>query len=126
MKLGLLLGYSGVDLALDRVLEAERLGFESVWTSEAYGSDAVSPAAWVLANTTKIKVGTAIMQMPARTPTMAAMTAMTLAQLSNNRFIIGVGASGPQVIEGWHGVAYGRPVTRLKEYVQIMKRVFAR
>ena len=128
MKLGLLTGYSGrtVRLPLDGIKHAEKLGYDSVWTSEAYGSDAVSPAAWILANTSKIKVGTAIMQMPARTPTMAAMTAMTLAQLSGNRFIIGVGASGPQVIEGWHGVAYGRPVTRLKEYVQIMRRVFAR
>jgi F420-dependent oxidoreductase-like protein len=128
MKLGLLMGYSGraVRLPLDGIKHAERLGYDSVWTSEAYGSDAVSPAAWILANTSKIKVGTAIMQMPARTPAMAAMTAMTLAQLSNNRFIVGVGASGPQVVEGWHGVAYGRPVTRLKEYVQIMKRIFAR
>jgi F420-dependent oxidoreductase-like protein len=128
MKLGLLAGYAGrkINIPLDAIKHAEKLGYDSVWTSEAYGSDAVTPAAWILANTTKIKVGTAIMQMPARTPTMAAMTAMTLAQLSNNRFIIGVGASGPQVIEGWHGVAYGRPVTRLKEYVQIMKRVFAR
>ena len=100
-----------------RIKHAEKLGYDSVWTSEAYGSDAVTPAAWILANTTKIKVGTAIMQMPARTPAMAAMTAMTLAQLSGNRFIFGVGASGPQVVEGWHGVAYGKPVTRLKEYV---------
>jgi alkanesulfonate monooxygenase SsuD/methylene tetrahydromethanopterin reductase-like flavin-dependent oxidoreductase (luciferase family) len=123
MKLGLLAGYAGrkINLPLDAIKHAEKLGYDSVWTSEAYGSDAVTPAAWILANTTKIKVGTAIMQMPARTPTMAAMTAMTLAQLSGNRFIIGVGASGPQVIEGWHGVAYGRPVTRLKEYVQIMR-----
>jgi F420-dependent oxidoreductase-like protein len=97
-----------------------------VWTSEAYGSDAVTPAAWILANTSRIRVGTAIMQMPARTPAMAAMTAMTLAQLSGNRFILGIGASGPQVVEGWHGVPYGRPVTRLKEYVQIMRKVFAR
>jgi F420-dependent oxidoreductase-like protein len=128
MKLGLLAGYSGrkINIPLDAIKHAEKLGYDSVWTSEAYGSDAVTPAAWILANTTKIKVGMAIMQMPARTPTMAAMTAMTLNQLSNNRFLIGIGASGPQVIEGWHGVAYGRPVTRLKEYVQIMQRVFAR
>jgi F420-dependent oxidoreductase-like protein len=86
----------------------------------------VTPAAWILANTKRIKVGTAIMQMPGRTPAMAAMTAMSLAQLSGNRFIVGVGASGPQVVEGWHGVPYGRPVTRLKEYVAIMKRIFAR
>jgi F420-dependent oxidoreductase-like protein len=128
MKLGLLAGYAGrkINLPLDAIRHAEKLGYDSVWTSEAYGSDAIAPAAWILANTTTIKVGTAIMQMPARTPAMAAMTAMTLAQLSGNRFIVGVGASGPQVVEGWHGVAYGRPVTRLREYVQIMKRVFAR
>jgi F420-dependent oxidoreductase-like protein len=128
MKLGLLAGYAGrkINIPLEAIRHAEKLGYDSVWTSEAYGSDAVTPAAWILANTSKIKVGTAIMQMPARTPAMAAMTAMTLAQLSGNRFMVGVGASGPQVIEGWHGVAYGRPVTRLKEYVQIMRAIFAR
>lgn len=128
MKLGMIVGYSGrkLNIPLDAIKHAENLGYDSVWTSEAYGSDAITPATWILANTTKIKVGTAIMQMPARTPSMAAMTAMTLAQLSGNRFIVGVGASGPQVIEGWHGVPYGKPVTRLKEYVQIMKAIFAR
>jgi F420-dependent oxidoreductase-like protein len=128
MKLGLLTGYSGrkMNLPMDTILHAERLGFDSVWTSEAYGSDAVTPATWILAHTKSIKVGTAIMQMPGRTPSMAAMTAMTLSQLSGGRFIVGVGASGPQVVEGWHGVLYGKPVTRLKEYVAIMKRIFAR
>lgn len=128
MKLGMLIGYSGrkMNLPLDAVRHAEKLGYDSVWTSEAYGSDAVTPAAWILAHTTRIKVGTAIMQMPGRTPAMAAMTAMSLAQLSGNRFIVGVGASGPQVVEGWHGVPYGRPVTRLKEYIAIMKQIFAR
>jgi len=128
MKLGIIAGYSGrrINIPLDTIRHAENLGYDSVWTSEAYGSDAVTPATWILASTTKIKVGTAIMQMPARTPTMAAMTAMTLAQLSNDRFIVGIGASGPQVIEGWHGVAYGRPVTRLKEYIQVMRKIFAR
>jgi len=128
MKLGMLVGYSGrkMNLPMEAILHAERLGYDSAWTSEAYGSDAVTPAAWILANTKRIKVGTAIMQMPGRTPAMAAMTAMSLAQLSGNRFIVGVGASGPQVVEGWHGVPYGRPVTRLKEYVAIMKRIFAR
>ena len=97
MKLGLLAGYAGrkITIPLDAIKHAEQLGFDSVWTSEAYGSDAVTPAAWILANTSKIKVGTAIMQMPARTPAMAAMTAMTLAQLSGDRFIVGLGASGP-------------------------------
>lgn len=128
MKLGLITGYSGrgMGLPLDLIKHAERLGYESVWTSEAYGSDAVTPATWILANTTKIKVGTAIMQMPARTPAMTAMTAMTLAQLSGNRFIVGLGASGPQVVEGWHGVPYGKPVTRLKEYIEVMRLIFAR
>ncbi|TDJ25769.1 MAG: LLM class F420-dependent oxidoreductase [Gammaproteobacteria bacterium] len=128
MKLGLIAGYSGrkMNIPMEFIKRAETLGYDSVWTSEAYGSDAVSPAAWILANTDTIKVGTAIMQMPARTPAMTAMTAMSLADLSGGRFIVGLGASGPQVIEGWHGVAYGRPVTRLKEYVAIMKQVFAR
>ncbi|MEX1670308.1 LLM class F420-dependent oxidoreductase [Zhongshania guokunii] len=128
MKLGLLLGYSGAKLALpmDTVRQAELLGFDSVWTAEAYGSDAVTPAAWILALTNKIKVGTAIMQMPARTPAMAAMTAMSLDQLSGGRFIVGLGASGPQVVEGWHGVPYGKPVTRTREYIKIMKQIFER
>jgi F420-dependent oxidoreductase-like protein len=126
MKLGLLLGYAGGELPLDLVLEAERLGFESVWSSEAYGADAVSPAAWVLARTTRIKVGTAIMQMPARTPSVAAMTAMTLDALSGGRFILGIGASGPQVVEGWHGVAYGKPIERTREYIEIIRKIIER
>lgn len=128
MKLGLLLGYSGKELNIDIdvIKRAESLGFDSVWTSEAYGSDAVTPATWILAQTEKIRVGTAIMQMPARTPAMAAMTAMSLAQLSNGRFIVGLGASGPQVIEGWHGVPYGKPITRTREYIQIMRAIMAR
>lgn len=128
MKLGLISGYSGkvINLDIERIKMAENLGYDSVWTAEAYGSDAVTPAAWILANTDKIKVGTAIMQMPARTPACTAMTAMTLNQLSNGRFIVGLGASGPQVVEGWHGVAYGKPVTRLKEYVSILRKIMAR
>ena len=128
MKLGILIRYSGAEmnLPLEWVLEAERLGFDSVWTSEAYGSDAVSPAAWVLARTTRIKVGTAIMQMPARAPAMAAMTAMTLDALSGGRFILGIGPSGPQVVEGWYGVAYGKPLTRTREYIEIIRKILAR
>ena len=128
MKLGILGGGIGarVNINLDLIKHAEALGYDSVWTAEAYGGDAVTPAAWILAQTEKIKVGTAIMQMPARTPAMAAMTAMSLAELSGGRFICGLGASGPQVVEGWHGVPYGKPITRLKEYVQIMKQIFAR
>ncbi|MBT5722773.1 MAG: LLM class F420-dependent oxidoreductase, partial [Gammaproteobacteria bacterium] len=97
-----------------------------VWTGEAYGSDAVSPAAWILAQTDKIKVGTAIMQMPGRSPALSAMTAMTLSQLSNGRFIVGLGASGPQVVEGWHATAYGKPMTRTREYIDIMQKIFNR
>lgn len=128
MKLGIISGYSGkvIDLGIDRIKQAESMGYESVWTAEAYGSDAVTPASWILANTEKIKVGTAIMQMPARTPACTAMTAMTLNQLSGGRFILGLGASGPQVVEGWHGVAYGRPITRLKEYISIVRKILAR
>jgi len=128
MQLGLVLSYSGAEMSLpvDRVLEAERLGFDSVWTSEAYGSDAVTPAAWLLARTTRIKVGTAIMQMPARTPTMAAMTAMTLDALSGGRFMLGIGPSGPQVAEGWYGVPYGKPLQRTREYIEIIRKILAR
>jgi F420-dependent oxidoreductase-like protein len=128
MKLGIgAVGFGPkVQIDLDRIRHAESLGFDSAWTAEAYGNDAVSTATWVLANTTRIKVGTAIMQMPARTPAMAAMTAMTLDQLSGGRFILGLGASGPQVVEGWHGVAYGAPLARTREYIQIVRQILAR
>ena len=128
MKLGFLLGYSGkqIHIPIDLIKQAESMGYDSVWTAEAYGNDAVTSAAWVLAHTSKIRVGTAIMQMPARTPAMCAMTAMSLDQLSEGRFIVGLGASGPQVVEGWHGVPYGKPVTRTKEYIQIMRKIFKR
>jgi F420-dependent oxidoreductase-like protein len=128
MKLGIAIGYSGSTFSVDMDLigEAERLGYESIWTSEAYGSDAISPAAWILARTSTIKVGTAIIQMPARTPTMAAMTAMTLQQLSGGRFMLGIGPSGPQVVEGWYGVPYGRPMARTREYVSIVRKILAR
>jgi len=128
MKLGLVAGYSGkiIELPMDVIRKAESLGFDSVWTAEAYGSDAATPAAWILANTQTIKVGTAIMQMQARSPACTAMTAMTLNQLSGGRFILGLGPSGPQVIEGWHGVAYGRPLTRTKEYINIVRQIMAR
>jgi F420-dependent oxidoreductase-like protein len=128
MKLGIAIGYSGSTFSVDMdvVGEAERLGYESIWTSEAYGSDAISPASWILAQTSTIKVGTAIIQMPARTPTMAAMTAMTLQSLSGGRFMLGLGPSGPQVIEGWYGVPYGRPLTRTKEYISVIRKILAR
>ena len=128
MKLGLLAGTFGPkpSVPMDLILEAERLGYDSVWTAEAYGNDAITPLTWIAAKTTKIKLGTAIMQMPARTPAMTAMTAMTLDALSGGRFILGLGPSGPQVIEGWHGVAYGRPLTRTREYVTIVRKILAR
>jgi F420-dependent oxidoreductase-like protein len=128
MKLGIIAGYSPATMSIpmDLIHEAENLGFSSVWTAEAWGSDAVSPAAWILAQTEKINVGTAIMQMPGRTPAMTAMTAMTLYALSQGRFILGLGPSGPQVVEGWHGVAYGRPLTRTKEYISIIRTILER
>jgi F420-dependent oxidoreductase-like protein len=128
MKLGLIMGYSGrhLPLPMELILEAEALGFDSCWTAEAYGSDAVTPAAFVLAKTTKLRVGTAIMQMPARAPTMAAMTAISLDHLSGGRFIVGIGPSGPQVVEGWYGASYDKPLTRQREYIEIMRMVFAR
>jgi F420-dependent oxidoreductase-like protein len=115
---------TGVDM--DLVREAERLGYEAVWCGEAYGTDAVSPVAWVLAQTQKIKAGTSIMQMPARTPACAAMTAMTLQALSGNRFLCGIGPSGPQVVEGWHGVPFGKPLARTREYIAIIRRILER
>jgi F420-dependent oxidoreductase-like protein len=128
VRLGLIVGYSGrgMGLPLDLIQEAERLGFDSVWTSEAYGSDAVTPLTWIGARTTRIRLGTAILQLHARTPAMTAMTAMTLDALSGGRFILGLGPSGPQVIEGWHGVRYGKPLTRTREYVQIVRKILRR
>ena len=128
VKLGLTLGTGGHKAAVDMdyIREAEDLGYDSVWTAEAWGSDALTPAAWVLAQTSKIKVGTGIVQMPARTPASVAMACMTLDHLSGGRFILGLGPSGPQVIEGWYGVPYGRPLTRLREYVEIIRKVLAR
>ena len=128
MRLGLMVGYSGaqVSIDMDMVREAERLGFDSVWTAEAWGSDAVSPLAWIAAQTTKIKLGTAIMQLPGRSPANTAMTAMTLDALSGGRFILGLGTSGPQVVEGWHGVPFDKPLTWMREYVTIVRSIFAR
>ncbi len=128
MKLGIgAIGFGPkAQIDLERIRRAEELGFDSAWTAEAYGNDAVTTASWVLANTSKIKVGTAIMQMPARSPALAAMTAMTLDHLSGGRFILGLGASGPQVVEGWHGVPYGKPLTRTREYIQIIRQILAR
>ena len=128
MRLGLMIGYSGakVELPMDIILEAERLGYYAVWTAEAWGSDAVTPLAWIGAQTTKIHLGTAIMQIPARTPANTAMTAMTLDQLSGGRFLLGLGVSGPQVVEGWHGQAYGKPLEKTREYIHILRTIFQR
>lgn len=128
MKLGLTAGFPLTRLYPDeeQVLLAESLGFDSAWTAEAYGNDAVSPAAWMLARTSRIRIGTAIMQMHARTPACVATTAITLNELSDGRFILGLGPSGPGVVEGWHGVPYGKPLTRLREYIEIIRLVEAR
>jgi F420-dependent oxidoreductase-like protein len=128
MRLGITVDMSGPtpNLNLERVLEAERLGFEQAWTGEAYGTDAVTPATWMLARTTRLKVGTGIMQIPARTPACAAMTAITLQHMSGGRFLCGLGVSGPQVVEGWHGVRFGKPMTRTKEYIAIIKQILER
>jgi F420-dependent oxidoreductase-like protein len=112
--------------ALEAIKEAERLGFDSVWTAEAYGSDALTPLAWWGAHTERIKLGTAIMQMSARTPAATAMAAMSLDHLSGGRFILGLGASGPQVVEGWYGEPYPKPLVRTREYVEIVRRIVAR
>ena len=128
MRLGIVTGYSGskIELPMELILEADRLGYYAVWTSEAYGSDAVTPLAWIGALTKQIKLGTAIMQMPARTPAMTAMTAITLDQLSGGRMLLGLGLSGPQVVEGWHGTPYGKPLGKSREYVQIVRQILAR
>ncbi len=129
MKLGLATGYwsAGPPPGIqDTIAEAERLGFDSIWTAEAYGSDAFTPLAWWGAQTSRIKLGTAIAQLSARTPAATAMAAMTLDHLSGGRFILGIGASGPQVVEGWYGQPYPRPLERTREYIQIMRKIFAR
>jgi F420-dependent oxidoreductase-like protein len=128
MKLALHLGYWGaqpIDVG-PLVEEAERLGFDSIWSAEAYGSDAVSWLAWVASRTTKLEFGTAIMQIPARTPASTAMTAITLDHLSGGRFRLGLGMSGPQVVEGWHGSPYGKPLARTREYVEIVRVILRR
>ncbi|ATE54918.1 MULTISPECIES: LLM class F420-dependent oxidoreductase [Actinosynnema] len=129
MRLGLNLGYwgAGNDAAnLELAKEADRLGFSVVWAAEAYGSDAPSVLSWVAAHTERVDVGSAIMQIPARTPAMAAMTAATLDTLSGGRFRMGLGVSGPQVSEGWHGVRFDKPLARTREYVEIVRTALRR
>src|SRR5947209_15678118 len=129
LKLGLSLGYwaGGPPPGMhEAILEADRLGFHSVWTAEAYGSDALTPLAWWGASTTQIQLGTAIMQISARTPAATAMAAMTLDHLSNGRFIAGLGVSGPQVVEGWYGQSFAKPLARMREYIGILRDIWAR
>ena len=130
LKLGLNMGFwaSGPPsaAALEAVKEAERLGFDSIWTSEAYGCDVLTPLAWWGSQTEKVRLGTAIMQMSARRPTAAAMAAMTMDHLSGGRFILGMGVSGPQVVEGWYGEPFAKPLARTREYVSIVRNAIAR
>jgi F420-dependent oxidoreductase-like protein len=129
MKLGLSIGYSRaqLDIPVKLVQRAEELGYDSVWTAEAYGSDAVTPLAYLAALTQRIKLGTGIMQLAARTPANAAMSAATVdAMAGGGRFIAGIGVSGPQIVEGWYGQPWGKPYYRMKDYVAIMRKIFAR
>src|SRR3954468_5692637 len=130
MKLGVHIGYWGLGLTredqLAIVQEAERLDYDSVWTAEAYGSDSATILGWIAGLTTKIKIGSAIFQMPGRSPAMTAMTAATLDQLSDGRMLLGIGSSGPQVSEGWHGVRFGQQLGRTREYIAIVRKALAR
>jgi F420-dependent oxidoreductase-like protein len=129
MKLGLSIGYSGaeLDIPVDLVQQAERLGFDSVWTAEAYGSDAITPLAYLAAKTERIRLGTALIQVAARTPAAAAMEVQTVDALAGGgRVVAGLGVSGPQIVEGWYGVPWGKPYYKLRDYITIMKKVFAR
>src|SRR3954462_11363689 len=130
MRLGLHIGYWGLGLTSDEQLklvrEAETLGFDSVWSAEAYGSDAATVLAWLAGQTETIKLGSAIFQMPGRPPAMTAMTAVTLDQLSNGRMLLGIGSSGPQVAEGWHGQPFKGQLQRTREYVEILRMTLAR
>ncbi len=130
MKLGINVGYWGLGIGpqdqLGLVQEAERLGYDSVWAAEAYGSDAATVLAWLAAGTTKIKLGSAIFQMPGRSPALTAMTAATIDELSSGRMLLGIGSSGPQVAEGWHGQRFGRQLQRTREYVAVVRKALSR
>ena len=129
MKLGISIGYSGADMRLpiEKVLRAEELGYDSVWTAEAYGSDAVTPLAYIAALTKRIRLGTGIMQLAGRTPAMCAMQVATVDALAGGgRFIAGLGVSGPQIVEGWYGQPWGRPNLRLRDYIEITRKVLDR
>jgi F420-dependent oxidoreductase-like protein len=129
VKLGVMLGYWGSrpdPHTLDLILEAERLGYDSVWTAEAYGSDALTPLAWYGSHTKRLRLGSAVMQMSARAPAATAMAALTLDHLCGGRFVLGLGVSGPQVVEGWYGQPFAKPLARTREYVDIVRRILAR
>ncbi len=130
MELGVHIGYWGLGLTSedqqDIVQEAERLGYDSVWTAEAYGSDAATILGWLAGLTERIKLGSAIFQMPARSAAMTAMTAATIDQLSQGRMLLGIGSSGPQVAEGWHGERFGKQIQRTREYVTVVRKALAR
>jgi F420-dependent oxidoreductase-like protein len=130
LKLGVHIGYWGLHMGAAEQLaaarEAEALGYDSVWTAEAYGSDAATVLAWLAASTKRIKLGAAVFQMPGRTPAMTAMTAATIDQLSEGRLILGLGSSGPQVAEGWHGQRFGRQLQRTREYVEVVRLALSR
>ncbi len=130
MKLGVNVGYWGMGLSaqdqLEIVQEAERLGYDSVWAAEAYGSDAATVLAWLAAGTSTIKLGSAIFQMPGRSPALTAMTAATIDELSGGRMILGIGSSGPQVAEGWHGQRFAHQLQRTREYVAVVRKALAR
>jgi F420-dependent oxidoreductase-like protein len=130
MKLGVHIGYWGLGLSsqdqLEIVQEAERLGYDSVWTAEAYGSDAATVLAWLAGQTSTIRLGSGIFQMPGRSPAMTAMTAATIDQISGGRMILGIGSSGPQVAEGWHGQRFARQLQRTREYVAVVRKALAR
>ncbi len=129
MKLGITVGYSGAQMSLpiEKILLAERLGYDSVWTAEAYGSDAITPLAYIAALTSKIRLGTGIIQVAARTPAATAMEVQTVDALAGGgRVIAGLGVSGPQIVEGWYGQPWGQPYYKLRDYIQIMKKIFAR
>jgi F420-dependent oxidoreductase-like protein len=130
MKLGLHAGYWGLGITGDEQLElareADKLGYDSIWAAEAYGSDAATVLAWLASNTTSAKIASGIFQMPARTPAMTAMTAATLDNISGGRFVLGLGISGPQVVEGWHGQPFDKPLKRTREYVSIVRKALSR
>jgi F420-dependent oxidoreductase-like protein len=129
LKLGLNTGYwagGPPEGVTDTIAEAEKLGFDSMWTAEAYGSDGLTPLAWWGSDTRKLKLGTAITQMSARQPAATAMAAMTMDHLSGGRFILGLGVSGPQVVEGWYGMPFAKPLARTREYIQILRDIWAR